>query len=93
MRVDAAFVNDEHTYIFSGDQYVKYTGSDYDFVDEGYPKAIKANNLSKENLGLQATDFQHNIDAAFKGIDGNIYLFKGKEFLSKQQRKWKNVGH
>ena len=37
-RVDAALVTGEHTYLFSGDQYVRYSGAEYTLVDEGYPR-------------------------------------------------------
>lgn len=47
-RVDAAFVyQNQLTYLFSGDQYIRYSGKDYRYVDEGYPKTI-AINLRKE---------------------------------------------
>lgn len=39
-RVDAALVDGEHTFLFSGDQYVRYTGSDYRYVDPDYPRPI-----------------------------------------------------
>ena len=49
-RVDAALVLQSpevegspqwtHTYLFSGDQYVRYAGTDYATVDDGYPRAI-----------------------------------------------------
>ena len=29
-----------HTYLFSGDQYVRYEGTDYATVDDGYPRDI-----------------------------------------------------
>ena len=41
-RVDASFVRGEQTFLFSGDQYVRYTGPEYAFVDEGYPRSIAA---------------------------------------------------
>ncbi len=78
-EVDAAFVSGEHTFLFSGDQYFRYTGTDYDYVDEGYPKAI-TNNLKAENLSITTDEFQYDIDAAFQGIDDNVYLFKNKSF-------------
>ncbi len=41
-RVDASFVRGDQTFLFSGDQYVRYTGPEYAFVDEGYPRSIAA---------------------------------------------------
>ena len=39
--VDAAFVwGGETTYLFSGDQYVRYSGPSYRYVDPGYPKSV-----------------------------------------------------
>jgi len=39
--VDAAFVwGGETTYLFSGDQYVRYSGPGYRHVDVGYPKSV-----------------------------------------------------
>ena len=40
-RVDAAFVGlDGYTYLFSGQQYVRYSSSDYRQVDDGFPRSI-----------------------------------------------------
>ena len=46
-QVDAAYLNKEdETFLFSGNQYYKYSTFDYEWVDEGYPKSITTN-LSK----------------------------------------------
>lgn len=37
-KIDAAVVFGEITYLFSGDQYVRYSTNDYEFIDEAYPK-------------------------------------------------------
>jgi hypothetical protein len=39
-RIDATFVHGEQTFLFSGDEYVRYTGSNYQYVDAGYPRPI-----------------------------------------------------
>ena len=39
-RVDATFVHGEQTFLLSGDEYVRYTGSNYQYVDAGYPRPI-----------------------------------------------------
>src|SRR5262249_49584820 len=39
-RVDAGFVRSGTTFVFGGDQYVRYSGDYGGFVDEGYPKVI-----------------------------------------------------
>ncbi len=47
-KIDAAFVSyDGQTFLFSGLNYIRYSGTDYDLVDSGYPKAI-AENLRSE---------------------------------------------
>src|SRR5262249_44422958 len=79
-KVDAALVVNGHTFLFSGDQYVRYTGIDYSFVDDGYPRTLDA--LSAE-LGITALPdgFRDSVDAAFHGSDGVTYLFSGKQYL------------
>ncbi|MFI6290466.1 hemopexin repeat-containing protein [Nonomuraea sp. NPDC050790] len=76
-RVDAALVSGGRTYLFSGDQYVRYTGTAFDHVDDGYPRTIAAW-LPRD---LPATrglpqEFQDGIDAAFATADA-VHLFKG----------------
>ena len=62
--VEAAFTGlDGRTYLFSGDQYVRYSGTRYTHVDEGYPRAIAG-----DWGGLE------RVDAAFV-LDGKTYLF------------------
>ncbi|MFW5764440.1 MAG: neuraminidase-like domain-containing protein [Coleofasciculus sp.] len=65
-RVDAAFVDGGKTYLFSGDEYLVYSGN-YDLADEGCPKSIRTN-----DQGFPAWD---KIDAVFKGNDHKIYFF------------------
>ena len=44
ISVDAAFVApDGKTYLFKGDQYIRYSQFDNAYVDEGFPKRIKDN--------------------------------------------------
>lgn len=80
-RVDAALVRDQQTFLFSGDQYVRYTGRDYRHADDGYPRTI-AGSLAAE-LGLPALppEFEAGLDAAFRAHDRRVYLFKGKKYL------------
>ncbi|MFI9556382.1 Tc toxin subunit A-related protein [Nonomuraea endophytica] len=82
-RVDAALVSDGRTYLFSGDQYVRYTGTAFAHVDDGYPRTIAAG-LPGELPGLRdlPPDFQDGIDAAFAAPSG-VYLFKGRNYLDK----------
>ena len=82
-KVDAAFVNKEGlTYLFSGDQYIRYSKNKYNFVDDGYPKQI-AKSLAPE-LGLNElpTEYICDLDAAFSDDNGIVYLFKNQNFIS-----------
>ncbi|WP_061300608.1 hemopexin repeat-containing protein [Herbidospora cretacea] len=72
-KVDAALVRGEHTFLFSGDQYVRYTGADYSHVDEGYPRTIE------DDWGDLPPEFEDGVDAAFLR-DGKVYFFKGTRF-------------
>ncbi|MEU6778308.1 hemopexin repeat-containing protein [Nonomuraea angiospora] len=72
-KVDAALVRGEHTFLFSGDQYVRYTGADYRYVDEGYPRTIE------DDWGGLPPEFEDGVDAAFIK-DGRVYFFKGDRF-------------
>jgi len=80
-RVDAALVVQGKTFLFSGDQYVRYSTADYSFTDEGYPKKI-AGNWSAEGVKDIPAEFENRIDSAFSGTDGNIYLFRNNSFIS-----------
>ena len=80
-RVDAALVADGHTYLFSGDQYVRYSGYDQTTVDDGYPKSIGDALPGELGLPPLPDEFADGLDAAFRTPDGQTYLFKGKEFL------------
>jgi Tc toxin complex TcA C-terminal TcB-binding domain/Neuraminidase-like domain/Hemopexin len=80
-RVEAALVAGGRTYLFCGDQYVRYSGPGYDRVDESYPREI-ADALAPE-LGLATlpAEFRYGLDAAFQGRDGYTYLFAGRQYL------------
>ena len=63
-RVDAALAGlDGKIYLFSGDQYVRYSGTDLSRIDEGYPRSIR-----NDWGGLTG------VEAAFV-LDGKTYLF------------------
>ncbi|GAB1823866.1 Tc toxin subunit A-related protein [Herbidospora sp. RD11066] len=74
-KVDAALVRDQYTFLFSGDQYVRYTGADYLYVDEGYPRTIE------DDWGAIPDEFEDGVDAAFLR-DGKVYFFKGTRFTA-----------
>jgi hypothetical protein len=66
--VSAALGRGEHTFLLSGDQYVRYSSSDYRFVDAGYPKSLADN---PDNL----PSFPFN--AALQLPDGRTCYFIG----------------
>ncbi|WP_371786040.1 hemopexin repeat-containing protein [Streptosporangium subroseum] len=67
-RVEAAFVDaDGRTHLFSGDQYVRYSGTDFSAVDEGFPRPSE--------------EFADKVDAAFHGRDGRTHAFAGERYL------------
>jgi hypothetical protein len=80
-KVDAALVVDGYTYLFSGDQYVRYSGADYTFVDDGYPRTLELSPPVELGFATLPEAFLDGIDAAFRGADHGIYLFAGKQFV------------
>ncbi|HZB29592.1 MAG TPA: hemopexin repeat-containing protein, partial [Streptosporangiaceae bacterium] len=80
-KVDAAHVADRRIYLLSGDQYVRYSGPDRTYVDDGYPRPL-ADLAGPDELDLPPLppDFQDGLDAILRGPDGTIYLFKGRTF-------------
>jgi hypothetical protein len=85
-HVDASFVGnpvDGHapTYLFAGDQYVRYSGDDYTYVDDGYPRSIADSFTSDIGFSEPLPDtYNLGLDAVLCGADGSIYLFKDKRF-------------
>nr|WP_277875294.1 hemopexin repeat-containing protein [Alkalinema sp. FACHB-956] len=93
-RVDATFQDrDGRTYLFSGDQYIRYSGENYTFVDEGYPLKIDRHWLREAYQGEAGGDasaivpkalpkaFQTSIDASFQTANGKTYWFKDQSYL------------
>lgn len=63
-----------YTYLFSGNQYVRYEGRDYKVAQDGYPRALSS--LSTEpGLGALPVTLD-GVDAAFADRR-NVYLFRG----------------
>ena len=85
-KIDAAFRQGEQTYLFSGDQYLKFSGCSYQHPDAGYPKKI-TDNFVKDFFGAQAASFtlpdafSCHLDAALSDNQA-VYLFKDKAFIT-----------
>ncbi|MEU4233734.1 hemopexin repeat-containing protein [Nonomuraea sp. NPDC026600] len=82
-RVDATLVADDtdadgvvrtRTYLFSGNQYVRYTGTDLSTPDLGYPQTLAA--LPREPRLGNLRQAPAAVDAAFADR-GTVYLFGG----------------
>jgi hypothetical protein len=86
-HVDAAFAQpDGKLYLFSGDQYVRYSKDSLDAVDDGYPRTIGGGLLHdlalSPNPPVLPAAFQYDLDAAFLDSGGTLVLFKGRQYLS-----------
>ena len=80
-KIDAAYAAPSgKTYLFSSDQYVRYSTNNITFVDEGYPKKLE-NWINEENITLP-TQFYNGINAAFTDNDGKTYFFTKNQFIS-----------
>ncbi|MEZ4712470.1 MAG: hemopexin repeat-containing protein [Caldilineaceae bacterium] len=72
-RVDDGFVlgardvmagsDQRQTFLFAGDQYVRYSGGQYAFVDDGYPKTIASSFAGDVGLAALPEAFAYGIDA------------------------------
>jgi hypothetical protein len=86
-RVDAALFQEssKQTFLFCGDQGVRYSDDTYTFVDDGYPKSLTT--ILTQELGLTSLpdNFQYGIDAVLKGRDGRLYVFKDQQYLRSDQ--------
>ena len=73
--IDAAFVAlDRSLYVFKGNRYLRYTDPTAEYVDEGYPRAIR------DEWGDLPAQFEAGIDGAFV-FDGRTYLCRGKSYV------------
>ncbi len=71
-RVDAVLSIGERTYLFAGDQYVRYSGDSYEYVDTGYPKRL-AENLTEEPCFEHLPDeLAHAFEALPEGSQGRV---------------------
>ncbi|NER88851.1 hemopexin repeat-containing protein [Moorena sp. SIO3A2] len=70
--VDAAFTHNEKTYLFSGDQYYRYQGTEFDNVEPGYPRLLRNN-----TEGLPR--WNGPVRAVFE-LDNKVYLFDHSQY-------------
>jgi len=84
-RVDAAaVVADGTTYLFSGDQYYRYSSSDYRYVDDGYPKAIAPHLREEPAFNELPEDALAGIADGISGViarENATYLFTERDCL------------
>ncbi|WP_088889118.1 hemopexin repeat-containing protein [Leptolyngbya ohadii] len=82
--VDAAFVDaeNEQTYLFSGEQYIRYTGDRYRYIDEGYPKIIAESLAAEWGLAHLNEIYRDGIDAAFYLSNLGLVLFNGRQYVN-----------
>ncbi|GAA3573423.1 hypothetical protein GCM10022419_062990 [Nonomuraea rosea] len=65
-KVDTVFSRGQYTYVFSGQRYVRFTGTPFQVIDDEYPKNIKTN---REGLPPWT-----KVDVAFTTPDGVEYF-------------------
>ncbi len=71
-RVDAVLTLDDRTYLFAGDQYVRYSGESYEHVDTGYPKRL-AEGLSEEpDFDHVPDELMHALEALAEGSQDRV---------------------
>ncbi len=79
--IDAAFTDESgRTYLFSNDQYARYSSNSTD-VDDGYPKNIADSWKDEGKNQTLPESFQTSLDAAFHGTDNKTYFFKDGQFI------------
>ncbi|HEV7712541.1 MAG TPA: hemopexin repeat-containing protein, partial [Asanoa sp.] len=86
-RIDGAFADsDGRTYLFSGDQYIRYSKADYTVVDEGYPRPVAE---WRQREGLDAT-LAGPLDA-FQAPDGTIHVLTGSSGWGRIRNAFDNI--
>ena len=90
--VDAAFVyvngTQELTYLFSGEQYIRYSGDRYRYMESGYPKIIGESLAAelRDELGLDIDSldemYRDGIDAAFYLSNLGLVFFNKRHYLN-----------
>lgn len=70
-----AVLPNKHTYVTRGDQYIRYSDSSANKIEDGYPKPIKG------NWGDLPPYFEKGFDAMATLPNGKIYVFKGSQYV------------
>lgn len=104
-RIDACFVWEEATFLFSGDQYVRYSTDDYRYVDQGYPKTIVEHLRKEPEFTALSDEFELAMvtraelpDQVDKGVsaaivsEGTIYLFVGQNMYAYSPMWYRSFG-
>ncbi|GAA4198043.1 hypothetical protein GCM10022252_47830 [Streptosporangium oxazolinicum] len=78
------------TYLFSGNQYVRYTGTDLSTPDLGYPQVLSA--LSREPRLGNLKEAPAALDAAFADR-GTVYLFGGGRCHAVSRTAYRRYGN
>ena len=83
-RIDTAFRDAEgKTYLFAGDQYVRYSGDDYAPGRRGLPPDDRRElGRPRDCTRALPPGFETSVDASFHGLDGRTYLFTGGRYAA-----------
>lgn len=80
-EIDAVLVRNGKTYLFSGNQYTRYSEANSAYTDESYPREMASSWNNEEVIALSG-EYLERIDAGFIGVDDQVYLFNGNTFIS-----------
>ncbi|MCA9700712.1 MAG: hypothetical protein KC431_24510, partial [Myxococcales bacterium] len=75
-KVDAALRLGDHTFLFSGSEYVRYTGDAYELCDPGYPQSLANNNDGLPRWTAMTAAVE---DIADEGVAARACFFNGHE--------------
>ncbi|MEZ4712471.1 MAG: neuraminidase-like domain-containing protein [Caldilineaceae bacterium] len=87
--VDAAFSDGAHTWLFSGTEYVRYTGDAYDFIDNEYPQPIAQNSEGLPRWSQMGAAFRaENSTYFFDNSDHTFVTSAQFDQKVKTQERW-----
>ncbi|KZS38367.1 hypothetical protein AWE51_17580 [Aquimarina aggregata] len=91
-KIDASYVDPlGRLFLFAEGMYVRYSDVNATVIDSGYPKKTKAH-WKHEGLGIHLPEiFPDELDAAFEGLDGETYFFRGNKFISSRDEVVKDI--